>query len=152
MGQGQGVRYALVLRAVRRQSAQVRISIVHSQLELPSRKRGAWEAWGSLPYRAMARRRHLGAKPQRHVTYTLPGTTPGTLAGPSYSVPERLGDPAPYDPISLGERHMSDNSGRGTTTPGSCGTYANVYDEARALYGPVVLVADIMVGGTQGCS
>ncbi len=46
---------------------------------------------------------------------------------------------------------MSDNSGRGTTTPGSCGTYANVYDEARALYGPIVLVADIMVGGAVGC-
>eukprot|EP00198_Chlamydomonas_reinhardtii_P002391 XP_001691727.1 ligand-gated ion-channel [Chlamydomonas reinhardtii] len=45
-----------------------------------------------------------------------------------------------------GDRYLPPNPGRGTTSPDWCGTYApHLYDEARALYGPVVLVADIMI-------
>eukprot|EP00198_Chlamydomonas_reinhardtii_P002369 XP_001691705.1 ligand-gated ion channel [Chlamydomonas reinhardtii] len=47
--------------------------------------------------------------------------------------------------LRVTDRHYADNSGRGTTAPDWCGTYSSVYDEARALYGPIVLVADIMV-------
>ncbi|KAG2450733.1 hypothetical protein HYH02_004571 [Chlamydomonas schloesseri] len=47
--------------------------------------------------------------------------------------------------LRISDRRYADNSGRGTTAPDWCGTYPTVYDEARALYGPIVLVADIMV-------
>ncbi|KXZ50926.1 hypothetical protein GPECTOR_14g172 [Gonium pectorale] len=52
--------------------------------------------------------------------------------------------PAAYRSVGLPQRYVADNRGKGTTEPHNCGTYPR-YDEARALYGPIVLVADVMM-------
>ena len=52
-----------------------------------------------------------------------------------------------YVSIAIPDRYFPDNAGVGTTEPSDCGAHTTLYDEARALYGPIVLVADIMVGG-----
>jgi hypothetical protein len=49
-----------------------------------------------------------------------------------------------YRSINMANRFFANNSNRGTTTPPDCGPH-EVYDEANALYGPILLVADIMV-------
>ncbi|KXZ50929.1 hypothetical protein GPECTOR_14g175 [Gonium pectorale] len=53
--------------------------------------------------------------------------------------------PALYESITMKSRHFPDNRDSGTTEPDDCGSYTRMYDEARALYGPVVLVADVMI-------
>ncbi|KAG2438135.1 hypothetical protein HXX76_005744 [Chlamydomonas incerta] len=50
-----------------------------------------------------------------------------------------------YVSIGIPDRFFADNAGIGTTVPEDCGVHPTLYDEARALYGPIVLVADIMV-------
>ncbi|KAG2438169.1 hypothetical protein HXX76_005776 [Chlamydomonas incerta] len=76
------------------------------------------------------------------------------VAEPSYALAPASAAPgapprsAVYQSVTVGDRYVPPNPGRGTTTPpgGWCGTYApHLYDEARALYGPIVLVADIMI-------
>ncbi|KXZ48354.1 hypothetical protein GPECTOR_28g761 [Gonium pectorale] len=71
------------------------------------------------------------------------------VTAPSYSAapgdPSAALLPALYTSIRLGDRFFANNAGRGTTSPSGCGNYPTMYDEGRALYGPVVLVADIMV-------
>ncbi|KAG2450752.1 hypothetical protein HYH02_004589 [Chlamydomonas schloesseri] len=49
-----------------------------------------------------------------------------------------------YISIGIPDRFFPENPGIGTTEPGDCGEHPTLYDEARALYGPIVLVADIM--------
>ncbi|KXZ48943.1 hypothetical protein GPECTOR_24g233 [Gonium pectorale] len=71
------------------------------------------------------------------------------VTAPSYSAapgnPSAALLPALYTSIRLEDRYFANNAGHGTSSPSGCGNYPTMYDEGRALYGPVVLVADIMV-------
>ncbi|GLC33271.1 hypothetical protein PLESTM_000042900 [Pleodorina starrii] len=51
---------------------------------------------------------------------------------------------AQYDSLALSDRYFSDNTAKGNTWPDDCGPFKR-FQEASALFGPVVLVADIMI-------
>ncbi|KAG2484498.1 hypothetical protein HYH03_016727 [Edaphochlamys debaryana] len=71
------------------------------------------------------------------------------VAAPTYNLSgaRASGGPAVYESIPASVHHWPNNTGAGTTEPDPCslGGYTSVYDEGRALFPPVVLVADVMI-------
>ncbi|KXZ45715.1 hypothetical protein GPECTOR_51g701 [Gonium pectorale] len=63
------------------------------------------------------------------------------VAEPRYAAPDGR-----YESVRLADRRVSDNRIAGSSSPDGCGSHGGEsYEEARALYGPIVLVADFMV-------
>ncbi|KAG2482748.1 hypothetical protein HYH03_018342 [Edaphochlamys debaryana] len=73
------------------------------------------------------------------------------VGAPSYAPPANgspAGTPAVFTSVPVPQQYVAaalNASDVGVTYPDSCGTYTSVYDEGRALFPPLVLVADVMI-------